>query len=215
MVRHSREETVKVRREPGLHRHQDGRGLGQRIGPTQTPSDADKRPSNAGVLAVAAEQIISLHVLDVALKRRRHMVALTAEVSVYLTAEIGQRLIHIIVPVPGQQMIVIHVDQNPGVTPKWRLETSAAAPHRRVAVGECVNAAVQAQAVLQARGKAPLEAAANEVAHQIAGADHRIHIGEKQMREVIHSRSMPAKAPAEKRLCPGGHRPPGRPADNR
>ena len=199
MVRQSREETAKVRREPGLHRHQNGRSLGQRIGPTQTPSDADKRPSDAGVLTVAAEQIISLHVLDVALKRRRHMAALTAEVSVYLAAEIGQRLIHIIVPVPGQQMIVIHVDQDPGITPKGRLKASAAAPHRRVAVGECVDAAVQAQAVLQARGKALLEAAPNEIAHEIAGADHRIHIGEKQMREVIHNRSMPAKTPAEKR----------------
>ncbi|MNO84800.1 hypothetical protein D3C76_761520 [compost metagenome] len=83
-------------------------------------------------------------------------------------------------------MVEKHIEDDPGIAPPLGGKTRQGLEHHRVAVGEDIDAPVQRDSRFQLRGKAPVQAAFDEVAVQAAQQLLRLLTAKMEVREIVH-----------------------------
>jgi len=140
-----------------------------------------------GQLGIAAQPVLLAHVVHHRPGPLRHPFALRQKLPIDIPGEVFELPVSKARPVPRQQMIVEHVNQNPGETPTPAADSGLALQHQRMGVGKAVDPPVQNNTLAHRfRQFEPVDRSFYKVAQHAAQRLFRRLRAQQQVREEIH-----------------------------
>ncbi len=157
--------------------------------PRQAPGNTVEHLLQRGKIAIRPQPVIRRH------ERRNprqppRQLGLRQQYPIKVPGELLQRLLGIILPMPGQAMVEKHIQNDTGKAPPLTRKTRKSRQHQRVLVGIAVDMPVQPDGRLQRWREAPFQRAFDEVAIQAAKQLVRRRAAKVQVCEVVHERSL-------------------------